>query len=64
MSNTTTKWERSSFCGSAACVEVALGGDIVEIRDGKNPKMQTLRLTWPQWDALVNGIKAGQFDLP
>jgi hypothetical protein len=36
---------------------------MVEVRDGKNPNLESLRLTRPQWDAFIRGIKESQFDL-
>jgi hypothetical protein len=63
MSETAKKWQRSSYCGTAACVEVDLGREMVEVRDGKNPKLESLRLTRPQWDAFIRGVKDSQFDL-
>jgi hypothetical protein len=63
MSETANKWQKSSYCGNAACVEVSLGGEVVEVRDGKDPNLESLRLTRPQWDAFIRGIKESQFDL-
>jgi len=63
MSETAEKWQKSSYCANAACVEVNLGGEMVEVRDGKNPNLDSLQLTRPQWNAFIRGIKESQFDL-
>lgn len=60
----TPTWRRSSRCDSSACVEVAnLGGDIVAIRDSKDPNGPILRLTQGEWSAFVKGIRHGDFDI-
>lgn len=60
-----TGWFRSSFCGSGGsdCVEVALLGDGVAMRDSKNPAGAVLRFTPAQWLAFVAGARTGEFDL-
>ncbi|HEX5198515.1 MAG TPA: DUF397 domain-containing protein [Actinoplanes sp.] len=61
MSRTTTVWRKSSFCSDSACVEVAFEGDVVAVRDGKDPALDALTLTRAQWDAFVRGIKNDEF---
>lgn len=63
MSETTKKWQKSSFCGSNACVEVAHHGQVIEMRDGKDPSLEALCLTAPQWEEFLLGVKDDQFDL-
>ena len=60
-----TGWFRSSFCGSGGsdCVEVALLGDGVAMRDSKDPAGGVLRFTPAQWLAFVAGARTGEFDL-
>jgi len=60
-----TQWLKSSFCGSGGsdCVEVALLGDGVAMRDSKNPAGGVLRFTTAQWLAFVAGARTGEFDL-
>ncbi len=56
-----TDWRKSSFCGSAACVEVAQTGDEFLVRDSKNAESPVLRFTPEEWAAFVAGINAGEF---
>ncbi len=55
-------WERSDFCGSGACVEVATHAGDVYIRDSKDLSQTPLRFTAQEWTAFVQGVKSGQFD--
>jgi hypothetical protein len=54
---TTTKWKRSSFCASGACVEVAvLGADMVALRDGKNPDQPPLLFSLAEWHSFIADV--------
>ena len=55
------QWQKSSYCGTNACVEVAQTSDAVLIRDSKNPQVAPLAFTADEWVAFVKGIKAGEF---
>jgi hypothetical protein len=55
------QWQKSSYCGTSACVEVAMTSDAVLVRDSKNPQGAPLAFTTDEWDAFVTGIKAGEF---
>jgi hypothetical protein len=56
------KWQRSSFCGSNACVEVAkLDGSYV-LRDSKQPNGPVLTFDRAEWTAFVAGVNAGEFN--
>ena len=39
------QWRRSSRCSSSTCVEVAQVGDMILLRDSKNPAVAPLRFT-------------------
>ena len=56
-------WRRSSRSGGGDCVEVAVVGDRVRVRDSKNPGGPVLPFTQDEWDAFVGGVKDGEFDL-
>lgn len=60
-----TGWFKSSFSGTggSACVEVALLGDGVAVRDSKDPAGPMLRFTPAQWLAFLAGARTGEFDL-
>jgi len=56
-------WQRSEFCGSQACVEVArTAPDEFLVRDAKNPEGPVLSFDRTEWDAFVAGVRAGNFD--
>jgi hypothetical protein len=56
-----TDWRKSSFCGNAACVEVAKAGDDFYVRDSKDAESPVLRFTRDEWAAFVAGVSAGEF---
>ena len=56
------QWQKSPFCGSSACVEVAKIGDKYAIRDSKNPCGPVLRFAHAEWEAFVEGVLAGAFE--
>jgi hypothetical protein len=57
-------WRKTSRSGNATteCVEVADGGDVVGVRDSKDPHGPVLEFDRAQWAAFVAGVKAGSFD--
>ena len=61
--NALPAWQRSEFCGSQACVEVAnTAPDVFLVRDAKNPDGPMLSFDRNEWDAFVAGVRAGNFD--
>ena len=44
------------------CVAVRIG-DTVDVRDTKDVSSPTLQFTRPEWDAFIQGVKLGEFDL-
>ncbi|WP_212845431.1 DUF397 domain-containing protein [Catellatospora sp. IY07-71] len=58
---TPTGWVKSSYCDSSACVEVALAGQEIAVRDGKNPQGPVLRFSRQEWQTFVAGVGAGDF---
>jgi hypothetical protein len=55
-------WRRTSFCGTAECVEVAQQDQMILIRDSKDPSHVPLRYTRAEFKAFAEGIKAGELD--
>jgi Domain of unknown function (DUF397) len=55
-------WRRAR-CDSGSCVEVALLGDAVAVRNSNDPDGPVLRFTRAEWTTFVNGVKAGDFAL-
>lgn len=56
-------WKRSTFCGETSCVEIAITGDGIGVRDSKLATSPVLSFTRSEWDAFVLGVKNGEFDL-
>lgn len=57
------EWTTSSYSQSNGnCVEIAVDGDDILMRDSKNPDSGTLRFTRAEIDAFLRGAKAGEFD--
>lgn len=57
-----TDWQRSSYCGTNACVEVLRHADgTVRLRDSKHPEREPLTFTAEEWEAFRLGVQAGEF---
>lgn len=55
-------WFKSSFSGGiGACVEFARFGQIIALRDSKDPDVH-LHYTHAEVAAFIRGAKAGEFD--
>ena len=54
-------WRKSSASGEAQCVEVAVVGASILVRDSKNPGGPVLAFTRSEWDAFLTGIRNGEF---
>lgn len=61
----TMAWQKSSFSSGNTdnCVEVRLVAGGVEVRHSQDPDGPTLTYTTGEWDAFVNGVRDGQFDI-
>ena len=57
------KFRRSSRCRLNFCVEVAIEDSIVSIRDSRVVNGIVLKFTHSEWNAFVQGVKAGEFDV-
>jgi hypothetical protein len=58
-------WRKSSHSAEDNCVEVkGLPEGWVAIRDSKDPDGPVLRFNATEWDAFVQGVRGGEFDLP
>lgn len=58
-------WRKSSRSNNnGACVEVRLAGDQVQLRDTKAASEGPVNtFTHTEWQAFLDGAKAGEFDL-
>nr|WP_205862299.1 DUF397 domain-containing protein [Planosporangium thailandense] len=48
-------WQRP--CGNGACVEWAFSGDVVHLRDSKDPSGPRLTFTRDEWAAFLHGVR-------
>lgn len=56
------EWTKArASAGVAACVEFAQDGDMIALRDSKNPGI-VLHYTRREIDAFLDGAKNGEFD--
>lgn len=55
-------WRTSSFTDGVQCVEVAMFGDEIAVRDTKDREGATLHFTRGEMRAFIQGVKAGEFD--
>ena len=58
------EWHRSTYCSTGTCVEAALSDGNVILRDSKKKNGPTLMFQPLEWQAFVNGVRSGEFDLP
>lgn len=57
-------WRVSTFCDSGSCVEIALGQNLVGMRDSKNSAGSPLVFEAKEWLEFVSGVRNGEFDPP
>ena len=57
-------WRTSTLCDLNGCVEVAILGDRVAVRDAKDRAGPVLVFTPGEWEAFLGGVRGGEFDLP
>lgn len=55
-------WRKSTFCGSSACVEVALGADGVTVRDSGDYDGPRLEFDRGGWTAFLGELSAGRLE--
>jgi hypothetical protein len=56
-------WVKSNrSMATGACIELAATGDLIALRDSKNPAATPLLFTRTEIDAFLHGAKQGEFD--
>jgi hypothetical protein len=57
-------WRKSTYSAVNGCVEIAFLDGFVAVRDSKERQGQALVFTPVEWQAFIDGVRDGQFDLP
>lgn len=59
------RWRKSSYSNSQGgdCVEVAVTGAHVLVRDSKSPETGRLATAAHEWSAFLTGVRNGEFDV-
>ncbi|WP_433515498.1 DUF397 domain-containing protein [Nonomuraea sp. CA-143628] len=58
------EWFKATFSDNGGgCVEVAMGENVVAVRDSKDPEGPVLYFSGEEWGAFLSGVYAGEFDL-
>jgi hypothetical protein len=55
------RWYKSTRSGSGDCVEVAMTGGKVHVRDSKAPGGPMLSFTVPDWASFVHDVRSERF---
>ena len=58
----TARWWKSSYSSIGGCVEVAMQGDEVAVRDSKDPEGPVLEFSRSEWATFLEGIRDGEFN--
>jgi predicted secreted Zn-dependent protease len=57
------QWQKSvRSAANGSCVEVGWHGDMIAVRDSKEPRTFALTYTQREWAAFLDGVKKGEFD--
>lgn len=55
-------WRTSSYCGTNACVQIALSATGALMRDSKDLGLPPLSFAGDSWAEFLAGVKRGEFD--
>jgi hypothetical protein len=59
-----SEWRKSTKSAAAGhCVEVMRTEDTVSVRNSKTPDVAPLVYTLDEWDAFVQGVHNGEFEI-
>jgi hypothetical protein len=63
VANPSLNWIRATRCYSHGdCAELASDGDMIALRDSKNPDAPYLRFSRSELTAFIYGARLGEFD--
>jgi Domain of unknown function (DUF397) len=63
VAGSTLDWVKSSrSLATGACLEFATVGNLIALRDSKNPDVAPFLFTRAEIDAFLHGAKQGEFD--
>jgi hypothetical protein len=58
------EWRKSTLSTTNGCVEMAVVGDRILVRDSKDQGHgPVLEFTEVEWDAFLGGVRGGEFDV-
>jgi hypothetical protein len=57
-------WRKSRRSNENGCVEVAFVENRIAVRDSKNRRGPVLVFTPLEWEAFVEGVQDGEFNMP
>jgi hypothetical protein len=55
-------WRRSPLCATGSCVEIAIAGPQVAMRDSKTSRESILQFDKRTWEEFLAGVRNGEFD--
>jgi len=58
------KWYKSTTSADGNCVEIAIGGESVYVRNARDRGGPALRFRYHEWAAFLTGVHNGEFELP
>ena len=59
------RWQKSSYCGTNACVEVSEwdeNANLIAVRNSVAPKAKVL-FSYDEWITFIQGVKNNEFDI-
>lgn len=57
------EFRKAGGCADKSCVEIAMAGDVIGIRDSKDHgRGPVLAFTRDEWAAFLGGARKGEFD--
>lgn len=63
LSNSDLEWQRSSYCSTNTCLEVAQRERQVIVRDSKDEDGPVLIFHQAEWEEFLEGARIGEFNL-